>query len=218
MTSLLVLARDLFEHAMNPAYGVTVNDEHAARLATAIGPEDVERFAYEVGRLDVPEALTSYGWAWVLEFAVGHNVVLGRELLAELCLRWDEPALKALVIEAALRVGDAGSQGASDVEWLDGLIQRAAPTQIDLGSAPDDRQNDPDIDNLQSPQAAVDIGSAEALLTALLIVGTEPALAAAERLRTRRWPGAGQISRFLESRLSDPDPFGRAPWEALPDL
>lgn len=115
MTSLLLLAQELFERATNPAYGVRVNDEHAARLAAAIGPDDVERFAAEVERLDDPVTLTSYGWAWVLEFAVGHDVPLGRGLLAGLCERWDEPALKALVIEAAIG-GDDEVHQASGVD------------------------------------------------------------------------------------------------------
>lgn len=58
MTSLLLLAQELFERATNPALGVAVNDEHAARLAAVLGPEDVERFAFEVGQLDDPSGLS----------------------------------------------------------------------------------------------------------------------------------------------------------------
>jgi hypothetical protein len=137
MTSLLFLAQELFERATNPAYGVATNDEHAARLAAAIGPADVERFASEVARLDDPSALTSYGWAWVLEFAVGHDVALDRGLLADLCQRWDEPALKAPVIEAALEVDGEDRSRSGDEEWLDGIIERAAPLPV----TPDSRRH-----------------------------------------------------------------------------
>lgn len=215
MTSLLLLAQDLFERANNPAYGVTVNDEHAARLAAAIGPEDVERFASEVARLDDPNTLTSYGWAWVLEFAVGHDVVLDRTLLAALCFRWDEPALKALVIESALRVDGADSPTSGDTEWLDSLIERAAPLALDTADTAIDIQLG--RENIDEPRQrdAVDIGSAEALLISLLIVGTAQALAAARRLLERSWPGAAEIAEFLASRLNDSDPLSRAPWEEL---
>ncbi len=149
MTSLLVLARELFERGTNPAHGVAANDEHAARLAAVIGPEDVLRFASEMERLDDPDALTSYGWTWVLEFAVGHDVALDRRLLADLCQRWDEPALKALVIEAALDVAGGDGSQLEDQEWLDGIIARTAPSQIrpDIG-ADDDRTIDIDLDSL----------------------------------------------------------------------
>lgn len=195
MTSLLLLAQEVFDRATNPAYGVAVNDEHAARLAAALGPEDVERFSSEVALLDDPATLTSFGWAWVLEFAVGHRVGLDRGLLTDLCQRWDEPALKALVIEAALNVGVADRSGSSAQEWLGGVIQLAAP----LSDTPDE----------------VDTSSAEALLTALLVVGTPPALAAARQLLDRSWPGTEQLAAFVGARLNDSDPLGRAPWVVL---
>lgn len=211
MTSLLLLAQEAFERATNPAYGVGVNDEHAARLAAVLGPEDVERFSSEVALLDDPAVLTSYGWAWVLEFAVGHEVALDRRLLTDLCQRWDEPALKALVIEAALNVAVADHPRSANEEWLEGVIEQAAP------QLPDTSNNDVDpssLDEAGSPPA-VDTSSAEALLTALLVVGTAPALAAARQLHDRDWPGAVQLAEFVDARLEDSDRLGRTPWVAL---
>jgi hypothetical protein len=213
VTSLLLLAQELFERAANPAYGVAINDEHSFRLAAALGPEDVERFASEVARLDDPSTLTSYGWAWVLEFVVGHGIALDGELLTELCQRWDEPALKALVIEAAMEPDGSQRLRPSQDEWLAGVIDRAAPLPV----AVDDRLDDDrqiDDDQVALP-GAIDTSSAEALLTALLIVGTDAAIASARQLLERRWPGGERLARFVTDRVNDPDPLGRVPWTAL---
>jgi hypothetical protein len=222
MTSLLVLAQELFERATNPAYGVAANDEFAARLSAAIGPEDIERFASEVARLDDPAAFTSYGWAWVLEFAAGHRVTLRRELLTALCQRWDEPALKALVVEAALgdEVVAADQSQPGDQEWLDGVIELAAPLPTPTDDTLDDYPvNDdhvrPGLADEPGADRTVDTSSAEALVTALLVIGTDPAVAGAQRLLNRSWPGTEQLAEFVDARLRDPDPLARLPWEQL---
>lgn len=207
MTSFLLLARELFDRATNPAHGVESNEDHAARLAAALGPEDIQRFASEVGRLDDPAGLTSYGWAWVLEFALGHQVTLDRALLADLCLRWDEPSLKALAIEAAIDRDESADSRSDDRDWLDEVIGRAAP----MLSRPGDASQG--ADDRARPTEAVDISSAESLLTALLIVGTDLAMDTARRLLRRSWPGAEQLADFVAACASDP--FGGARWAAL---
>jgi hypothetical protein len=210
MMSLLVLTQEALERATNPAYGVAVNDEHAARLAAVLGPEDVERFAFEVALLDDPTAMASYSWAWVLEFAIGHGVVLDRGLLTELCQRWDEPALKALVIETALGGEDADRSRPSDEGWLEEVIALAAPRS-------DTSENDvePSFADDAALPPAVDTASAEALLTALLVVRTDATLNAARQLLNRSWAGADQLAAFLNDRLEDSDPLAREPWIAL---
>ena len=142
---------------------------------------------------------------------------LDRGLLADLCQRWDEPALKALVIEVALdqaieRV-DVGGVRSRDEEWLDGVIERAAPLQStsDIDSV-DDRPIDDD--NIE-PTDAIDTSSAEALLTALLVVGTDVSLAGATRLLGRSWQGAEQLDAFVAVRLDDSDPLAQAAWAVL---
>lgn len=210
MTSLLLLAQEALERATNPAYGVTVNDEYAARLAAVLGPEDIERFASEVALLDDAAALTPYGWTWVLEFALGRGITLDRALLADLCQRWDEPALKALAIETALNPALDDRSVSDNEEWLEEVIERAAP----LG---DTSENDVarSLAEEPAPPDAVDISSAEALLTAFLIVGTRPALSAAQRLLDRSWSGAGQLAAFVADRLDDSDPLASVPWTVL---
>ena len=209
MTSLLILARDSLERAANPAYGVAANDEHAARLAAVIGPADVERFMSEVARLDDPANLTSYGWAWVLEFAISHNVALDRELLSDLCQRWDVPALKALVIEAAIEFDQPAEPNAEVVEWLTRVVERAAPLLV----LPDDDRLVDDDETYSLGE--IDTGSAEALLTALLVVGTESTINAARQLFARQWLGSRQLDDFVRSNLNDSDPLARVPWQAL---
>ena len=212
MSSLLSLAQETIERAVNPAYGVVENELRAARLAAVINSEGQERFDFEVGQLDDPETFTSYGWAWVLEYAIGHGIALDRSLLAELCRRWDEPALIALVIEASLETDGSEDRRVSDAEWLDIIVAQAAPAESqDNAVFRDDRTDNDEIE----PFDEVDITAAETLLTALLILGSDPAFAAARELLDRSWPGSSELTTFFNDRVEDPDALARRPWARL---
>lgn len=56
-----------------------------------------------------------------------HGVALNRGLLTELCQHWEEPALKALVIETALAGANADRSRPSDEERLGKVIEQTAP-------------------------------------------------------------------------------------------
>lgn len=215
MTSLLVLARDVLDRLGNPSFGVVENDEQAHLLASILASDDLERFANEVERLDDVAALTPYGWVWVLQFALGQDISLGDRVLTELCRGWDEPAFKALVIEVAISPGSEGETLSERARnWLEELVDLVTAV---YGAEPssDPAESDDGEEPSSSVAESVDVEEAEALLVALLIVGSEETRRTARRLANRDWPGATALAEFVGSHLDDTDPLTRLAWEAL---
>jgi hypothetical protein len=211
MSSLIELAAEFFDRMANPVFGAHVNDEYALRFASLVRDSAVaERLDVEAGRLQSVDALSAYGWTWLLGWARTRNLRLDVELLLDLCERWDSAAFKASVINAAL-TQYSGSETRSTLDgipdpWLQRLLLRAVERE------PIGDSDEP----LVSPSQLTPARNlhAQSLLIALLLVERDVTLDAASALLRHEWDGRDALLEFFWSRVDDLDPGTSARWQS----
>jgi hypothetical protein len=203
MSSLIQFAADFIERMSNPVYGLQVNDEAALEFAAIFDDAVSERFRFEASQLQTPDALTSYGWTWLLDWAASEGVRLDSELLINLCETRESASFKAAVISAATIDDSYEPQDSPDLEgfpnpWLRQLLSRAVeppPT--------DDRTGEH-----QRPSR-----HAESLLIALILIERGSTLDAASALLHHRWDQGESLVRFFWHRMELLDEDTRQAWE-----
>jgi hypothetical protein len=213
MNSLIQLAVDFLERMANPVYGAQVNEQAALEFAVIFDEEMRERFRYEAGQLRTPDALTSYGWTWLLNWAASEGVQLNADLLVELCETWESASFKAAVINAGTIGEDYSPQPTRNLEefpdpWLRQLLGRAVHRT----------RTDDQAEQGQRPSR-----HAESLLVALILVERESTLDAASVLLNHEWDEAESVLRFFWNRMELLDQETEQEWRdrlsppSLPD-
>ena len=180
MSGLLELARDYIERMSNPVYGLATNEEYSLRFGQLLRSEGfASQLRDDIRRLRDIDALTSYGWLWLLGWAKSRRIELSEDLLFELYSKWSSVFVKAEIIETA-------TMGATHAERSP--MRRTLPQFPNrflarlLSSATTSRDD-------AAEDVAPTEGEAAALLVALLQVASPLALEAASALLHHEWVG-----------------------------
>ncbi len=208
MSSLIELAADFFERMANPAFGAQANEEYALRLAAVLDGELDVRLSREATQLRSPEALTPFGWTWLLEWAKTTNTALDGDLLLDLCESFESTAFKAAVIDTATH----GSSDRSISEendralnpWLRSLLTRVVERDPARPST-DTRDDSESFPQHHSRHA-------RSLLMALLFVESDLTINAAASLLREQWRGDTELLEFFWDWLDAIDPESREAW------
>lgn len=219
MSPLLHLLNDFVERMMNPVHGALINDEYSMRmgelLADAAG---IDQLASEVRRLERVDELSTHAWLWLVDTPQTQTEI-NRQLLLELCLEFEAPALRVKVIDCALRESprsEANEFYRADRPptleeianpWLADLTQRLVRTPIG--------DPDPVASYGTSERSLAATRNAQSMLIALFTVGRTESEQAAVALLHHEWAGHGALLEFFRSRIATMDEASRRQWLRL---
>lgn len=220
MTGVLALTNEFIERVMNPAFGSQINDDYSMRLGELMAdPRSESLLESEVERLTRVDDLSAHTWLWLLKQDVAKRR-LSHQLLADLCLAFQAPAFRVLVIDCAtsehprLEPGEVDVTGIppaiDNVEsgWLSGLVRRV------VGHTDPHTHNGDGRDG-SVEQPARDFRSAESLLLALLTIDRGQCLQAAWAMLHHEWEGQAHLLEFLRGRTATMDEEARLRWQRL---
>ncbi len=204
MSNLIVLASEFIERMSNPIYGIKVNEDYSIRFAKILSSEGTdEMLHYEVKQLDDINALTPFGWIWLLSWVRAKKAILNDKLLFSLAEKWSNVSILISVVDVAIRqikqqekFNTIKSLQKEKFEhpWLSELINRFTHVKDD---------NDKEF---------IHTGKAENLLIALLQIGNNISLDAASVLLNVSWPGKSKLNKYFWFLLDGLDNETKETW------
>jgi hypothetical protein len=217
MSDLLILARDYIEKMANPVYGFTINEDYSIRFARLLERDGFENLLTgEIREVHDRDALTSYGWLWLMGWAKSRSIDLSEALLLELFDEWSSVFIKCTILELATQRTenartDRGAVRLSDFpnRFLRNVMVAAISTK-----RPDVPEQDPFRPEREERPfiEPLSMGRSESLLVALLQVGTPVTLDAASVLLRHECEGQEQLRAFFWVLFDALDPETRTEW------
>jgi hypothetical protein len=205
MSDLLTLARDYIERMANPVYGYSTNEDYSMRFAKLLESEGFDaQLRGEIEGLRDRDALTSYGWLWLIGWAKSRRIDLAEGLLVELFQEWWSVYARCAVIDLATQ--RAGDQFPFSRDNPLGEFPNPFLAKIML-LATEPREAESSAAELGRPT-----GLAESVLVALLQVGRPITLEAASVLLRHHWKGQHQLLEFFWALCNSLDPETREAW------
>lgn len=196
MSQVLALASEFIERMSNPAYGIRENEEYSMRfgvLLTSEGFDDMLR--RELVQLKDPESLSPHGWLWLLNWARSKEIPLNEKLLMHLTENLSSVFMQVLAVDLATRWADwAPRKTVAPLKdfaypWLSELLRRCTEVH----------------DEKTTRAGQIDTRRSEAVLIALMQVGSDITLDAASTLLNHRWIGQELLVQFFWSLCNELD-------------
>jgi hypothetical protein len=224
MSDILFLARDFIERMVNPAYGIAVNEEHALQFAVLLQREGFEeRFIRELREVKEREALTSYGWLWLIGWAKSKQIELPTELLVDLFDEWSDVFIKTNVVDLATQNTsfELASRFYPMFEFPNEFLQRimVSATRVELEQVPNFEQFADTREEFIRAEPIPTMGRSEALLVSLLQVGRPITLGAASSFLQFGWKGQRHMVNFFWLLYDRLDGESQSAWsENIPSM
>jgi hypothetical protein len=205
MSDLLTLARDYIDRMANPVYGIATNEDYAIRFAKLFESEGFEaQIRAEIRTLRSRDALTSYGWLWLIGWAKSRRIDLNEELLVELFEQWSGVFVRSAIIDLATQSAEYESQGRRKRSLLE--FPNRFLAQI-MRLATEGEEEDRPLDEQRRST-----GRAESVLIALLQVDKPITLDAASALLQYEWWGREQLLEYFWALSDTLDAETRSVW------
>ncbi|MGA2075315.1 MAG: hypothetical protein ABSH52_17630 [Terriglobia bacterium] len=204
MSELLALARDFIEKMANPVYGYATNEDYSARFAELLRSEGFEgRLREEISTLRRPDALTSYGWLWVIGWAKSRRIPLPDDLLTELFEEWSSVFARCAIVDLATAELEYEPRGRdlSVQDFPSPFLVSIMTSATELGE-----------EIYPTAELGRPSGRAESVLIALLQVGRPITLDAASALLRHEWRGQRQLLEYFWTLCNSLDPETREVW------
>lgn len=223
MSDLLFLASDYIERMANPVYGTSVNEDYALKFGTLLSKEGFEaRLNEEIRTLTDRDALTSYGWLWLLSWVKSKDIELNEELLVELYEEWSSVLVRAEILDLATRNVDYVERLLPSLSieqfpnsFLSRIMMRAIrPQEVEETTQPES-QEWRSTEELPIQEDQPSTALAESTLVALIQVDTPITIDAARVLLTHKWDGHQQLLEFFWAIYEALDPETHDEWKIL---
>ena len=180
MSQVLTLASDFIERMSNPGYGIQVNEDYSMRLGVLLSTDRLEGLLHrEIKELVDPESLTPHGWFWLLRWTRARGVPIHEKLLLHLADSFSSTFMQVALIDVAtLNVDWYPRDGVATIEefdnrYLSELLRRCThPAREDDGE-----------------HVHIDTKRSETVLVALMQIGRDITLDAANTLLNQQWIG-----------------------------
>ncbi len=209
MSQVFALASEFIERMSNPAYGIRENEDYAMRFGTLLASEGFESMLRsEIAQLNNPESLSPHGWLWLLNWARSEQLRMDGDLLLHLTEVHSSVFMQAAAIDTATRGAEwAGAESVPELlefrhPWLRRLLRRCVETP----------RRDESASGNQSIPGHIDMRACEAILVALMQVGTDVTLDAASALLNHEWVGQSRLLEFYSALSRELDAETREQW------
>ncbi|MBB5341468.1 hypothetical protein [Tunturiibacter gelidoferens] len=164
------------------------------------------------------DALSSYGWLWLVGWAKSRDVELPTELLVGLFEEWSDVFVKTSVLDLAIRTADYQPLTNFDLPIAD--FPNEFLRRVMLSAVRVEREEYPDFreipkergDEILRAEAVPEMGRSESLLVSLLQAGRPITLGAASSFLRHEWQGQRHMQIFFWLMFDKLDGESQAAW------